>query len=94
LDDREEILARVKNLRSQIDTSEGYVCIFDNIKIDSFSNFLIWDDEHLLLHSVSANTDLSTEMQMPFLIRSLHYGKIEYLSSLHSDSNGKDYTSM
>lgn len=84
----DEILTRVKDMRSQIKESDAYVCRFDEADVDSFNNFLIWDDDRLLLHCVTHNTDLETQMDWPVRIKSFDYSKLEFISTLYTDIEG------
>ena len=82
----EEILARVKKMRSEIKEGHGYVCRFDETDVDSFNNFLIWDDENLLLYCITANTELGDQFLLPFKIKAFDYRMLEFISTLISES--------
>lgn len=86
----EEVLENIKKLRSQIKESgaDAFVCQLnsEDLNIDSINNFLIWDDENLLLYCITENTDLQSQMDWPIKVKSIDYRSIQLLFKLYTDS--------
>ena len=66
--------------------SEGYVVGANETIVDSFSNFLIWDDDNYILYAITNNVEQDTQGGLPYRIRCIDYSYIERIWSLYGDS--------
>ena len=71
-------LAQIKAMREKVKDSENYRVIVDakETTLDSRNAFLIWDDDHLLLHAITENAEMYTTADCPVKILSIDYNKI------------------
>ena len=83
----ETLLKQIKKVRDEILTqSQGYVVGANETIVDSFSHFLIWDDEHGILFAITNNVELDTQGGLPYRIKMINYSYIERMWSLYGDN--------
>lgn len=72
-------LEQIQKMRESIKHCKNYRVVIDmgETVFDSTMSFFIWDDEHMILHAISANTDFQTQSIAPFRIDSIGYDQIE-----------------
>lgn len=73
----EKIPEQIKIIREAAKQGKGYrVMVFDQVVIDSVTNFLIWDDDMQLLYAITANT-AREQVTTPFIVRAYDYSWFE-----------------
>lgn len=70
-------LSEVKELREKYkDASHLHIGFYAGNILENEKNFVIWDDDHEMVHGVRINNDHYTQMQSPFVIMSAPYVEI------------------
>ena len=78
-------LEQIKKMRESLERCNGYLILIDDRMYDSFSYFIIWDDDNQIVYMIKPNIELDSELYAPFKILSFTYYYIESVTGIYSD---------